>query len=134
MSALGGEADIPRSRSGSVNDPRVDLEENWHGDSNSTFPAKNYGLPAPRIREKPIQATEMQGVFCWDVKALSLQLGQITLQFPKLQGETGWLQTASTATSSRVFRLSPDTRGDDPKNPWSSAPRALGHSKSPRAR
>ena len=50
--------------------------------SNSTFPAKNYGLPAPRIREKPIQATEMQGAFCWDVKALSLQLGQITLQFP----------------------------------------------------
>jgi hypothetical protein len=33
--------------------------------SNSTFPAKNYGLPAPRIREKPIQATEMQGVFRW---------------------------------------------------------------------
>ena len=33
--------------------------------SNSTFPAKNYGLPAPPIREKPIQATEMQGVFCW---------------------------------------------------------------------
>ena len=65
---------------------------------NSTFPAKNYGLPAPRIREKPIQAAEMQGVFCWDVKALSLQRGQITLQFPKLQGETGWLQTASTAT------------------------------------
>jgi hypothetical protein len=32
---------------------------------NSTFPAKNYGLPAPRIREKPIQATEMQGVFRW---------------------------------------------------------------------
>ena len=75
-----------------------DLEENRHGDSNSTFPAKNYGLPAPRIREKSIQATEMQAVFCWDVKALSLQLGQITLQFPKLQGETGWLQTASTAT------------------------------------
>jgi hypothetical protein len=55
-------------------------------------------LPAPRIREKPIQATEMQGVFCWNVKALSLQLVQITLQFPKLQGETGWLQTASTAS------------------------------------
>ena len=31
------------------------------------------------------------------MKAFSLQLGQITLQFPKLQGETGWLQTASTA-------------------------------------
>jgi hypothetical protein len=39
----------------------------------------------------------MQGVFCWDVKALSLQLGQITLQFPKLQGETGWLQTVRSA-------------------------------------
>jgi hypothetical protein len=51
------------------------------------------------LREKPIQATEMQGVFCWDVKALSLQLGQISLQFPKLQGETGWLQTPSTATT-----------------------------------
>ena len=60
----------------------------WHGDSNSTFPAKNYGLPARRIREKPIQATEMQAVFCWDVMALSLQLGQISLQFPELQGET----------------------------------------------
>ena len=45
----------------SVNDLRVDLEENWHGDSNSSFPAKNCGLPARRIREKPIQATEMQG-------------------------------------------------------------------------
>jgi hypothetical protein len=54
-------------------------------------------LPAARIREKPIQATEMQGVFCWDVKALSLQLGQITLQFPQFEGETGWPQTASTA-------------------------------------
>ena len=29
----------------SVNDPRVDLEENRHGVSNSTFPAKNYGSP-----------------------------------------------------------------------------------------
>ena len=72
--------------------------------SNSTFPAKNCGLPAPRIRENPIQATEMQGVFCLDVKALSLQLGQITLQFPKLQGETGWLQTASTATLITRYR------------------------------
>ena len=71
---------------------------------NSTFPAKNYGLPARRIREKPIQATEMQGVFCWDVMALSLQLGQISLQFPELQGETGWLQTASTATLSTCYR------------------------------
>ena len=70
----------------------------------SIFPAKNFGLPAPRIREKPNQVTEMQGVFCWDVKALSLQLGQITLQFPKLQGETGWLQTASTATLSTCYR------------------------------
>jgi len=87
MSAFGGEQTS-----------LVDLEENLHGDSNSTFPAKNFGLPAPRIREKPIQASEMQVVFCWDVKALSLQLGQITLQFPELLGETGWLQTATTAT------------------------------------
>jgi hypothetical protein len=62
----------------------VDLEENLHGDSNSTFPAKNFGLPAPRIREKPNQAPEMQVVFWWDMKALSLQLGEITLQFPEL--------------------------------------------------
>ena len=48
----------------SVSDARADLEENRHGNSNSTFPAKNYGLPARRIREKPIQATETQGVFC----------------------------------------------------------------------
>ena len=32
---------------------------------NSTFPAKNCGLPAPRIRENPIQATEMQGSSAW---------------------------------------------------------------------
>jgi hypothetical protein len=31
----------------SVNDPRVDFEENRQRVSNSTFPAKNYGLPAP---------------------------------------------------------------------------------------
>ena len=86
----------------SVKDPRADLKENRHGDSISTFPAKNYGLPAPRIREKPIQATEMQGVFRWDVKACSLQVGQISLLF---KGETGWLQTASTATLSTIERF-----------------------------
>jgi hypothetical protein len=52
------------------------------------------------LGRNPPKPTEMQGVLCWDVKALSLQLGQITVQFPKLQGETGWLQTASTATLS----------------------------------
>ena len=31
---------------------------------------RNYGLPARRIREKPIQATEMQGVFCWDSEGI----------------------------------------------------------------
>jgi hypothetical protein len=93
MSALGGEA----HPSFAIGCPLMTREKR-HADSNSTFPAKNDRLPAPRLSEQPIQATEMQGVFCWDVKALSLQLGQITLQFPKLQGETGWLQTASTAT------------------------------------
>ena len=74
------------------------------------------------LGENPIQATEMQGVFCLNVKALSLQLGQITLQFPKLQGETGWLQTASTATQSRVFRLSPDTPQSVGKKPGIAPP------------
>ena len=45
-------------------------------DPNSSVPAKNCGLPARQIREKPTQATEMQGVLCWEVKALSLQRGQ----------------------------------------------------------
>jgi hypothetical protein len=49
------------------------------------------------LGRNPSKPLRCQGVFCWDVKALSLQLGQISLQFPKLQGETGWLQTASTA-------------------------------------
>ena len=31
-------------------------------------------------------------------------MGQITLQFPKLQGETGWLQTASTASLKHLYR------------------------------
>ena len=100
MSALGGEADIPRSRSGCPLMARELISKNT-GVVFLNRPSllRIMVFPAPRIREKPIQATEVQGVFCWDVKALSLQLGQITLQFPKLQGETGWLQTASTATT-----------------------------------
>jgi hypothetical protein len=51
--------------------------------------------------------------------ALSLQFGKITLQFRKLQGETGWLQTATTATLSAcyitILCLSPDyVLGSDP--------------------
>jgi hypothetical protein len=41
--------------------------------------------------------------FCWDEAALSLQFGKITLHLPILQGETGWLRTASTATQSQTF-------------------------------
>ena len=46
----------------------------------------------------------------FDKTAASLQFGKITLHFPKLQGETGWLRTASTASQSRVFRLSLETQ------------------------
>ena len=50
------------------------------------------------LGRNPSKPLRCKVVFCWDVKALSLQHGQISLQFPKLQGEPGSLQTASTAT------------------------------------
>jgi hypothetical protein len=87
----------------SVNDPGVDLEENRHGDSNSTFPAKNYGLPAFRIREKPIQATEMQGVFCWDVKACPCNLAKSPCNSPNCrERRVGFRLPAQPQHKSRI--------------------------------
>ena len=72
-----------------VNDPRVDLEENRH-----VFLVLDPSLLTrlvsllPPIGEK-VDLKPHSGCkdgFVLDVKALSLQLGQITLQFPRLAG------------------------------------------------
>ena len=66
-------------------------------------------LPAPRIREKPIQPTEMQGVFCWDVMALSLQRGPNHPAIPQIAGRDGlasdfgsWLPYSNCPTPCRA--------------------------------
>jgi hypothetical protein len=40
------------------------------------------------LREKPIQATEMPGVFCWDVKACPCNLAKSPC-IPKIAGRDG---------------------------------------------
>jgi hypothetical protein len=56
------------------------------------------GRKADRGRTIIGRPTAPAGDFCWEKTALSLQFGEITLHFPKLQGETGSRQTVSTAT------------------------------------
>ena len=53
--------------------------------------------------------------FCKDKTALSLQFGKIALHFPKLQGETGQLRTASTATIRLIVSPQNPARFSPPK-------------------
>jgi hypothetical protein len=78
--------------------PAAVAEEHRRGVSKSTFPAMEMMVSLLlKLGGDLSNPLRCEGLLAGIKTALSLQFGKITLHFPNLQGETGWLRTASTA-------------------------------------
>jgi hypothetical protein len=112
-SALGGEADIPRSRSGVRYDPRVDLEENRHVFLIRPSLLRILVSLLLELGRNPPKPLRYKGSLL-DVKALSLQIGPNLPAISQIAGRDG---LASDCQHSHLVAGIPALSRDSPKTP-----------------